>query len=71
MFWMQNCGSVSHTSVVKCFQNCGFNWNTTKAGEGAMELGTAKDDWGQLRPGASFQYVSCDYNAVTCEVQAE
>jgi len=70
MFWMhysslQNCGSVSHTSVVKCFQNCGFNWNTAKAGEDATELGTAKDGWGQLRAGASFQeYISCDYNAV-------
>lgn len=58
---LENRGALLHTRVVKCFQKCGFNWNT---------LGTTKDYWGQLKADVSFEeHVSCDYDAVTCEVQ--
>jgi hypothetical protein len=52
-----------------CFQKCGFNFNQSNDGEDATELSIAKDDWGQLKAGVSFQeYVSHDNNTVTSEV---
>jgi hypothetical protein len=54
---------------VNCFQKCGFNLNQTNDGEDVRELSIAKNDWGKLKAGASFQkYVSCDDN-VRCEMQ--
>jgi hypothetical protein len=55
---------------VNCFQKCGFNLNQTNDGEDVRELSIAKNDWGKLKAGISFQeYVSCDDNFVRCEVQ--
>jgi hypothetical protein len=55
---------------VNCFQKCGFNLNQTNDGEDVRELSIAKNDWGKLKAGVSFQeYVSCDDNVVRCEVQ--
>jgi hypothetical protein len=55
---------------VNCFQKCGFNLNQTNDGEDVRELSIAKNNWGKLKAGVSFQeYVSCDDNVVKCEVQ--
>jgi hypothetical protein len=60
---------VIHTTIVNCFQKCGFNLNQTIDGEDVRELNIAKNDWGKLKAGASFQeYVSCDDN-VRCDMQ--
>jgi hypothetical protein len=67
---LQNHGTVIHTTIVNCFQKCGFNLNQTSDGEDVTELRIAKNDWGKLKAGISFQeYVSCDDNVVRCEVQ--
>lgn len=43
--------------------------NESSGGEGIIELSIAKDDWGEMKAGVSFQeYVSCDI-IVTSEVQ--
>jgi hypothetical protein len=61
---------VTHTTVVNCFQKCGFNLNQTNDGEDVRELSIAENDWGKLKVGILFQeYVSCDDNVVRCEVQ--
>jgi hypothetical protein len=55
---------------VNCFQKCGFNLNQSSGVEDAAELSIAEDDWGRLKAGALFdEYMSCDNNVVTCEVQ--
>jgi hypothetical protein len=60
---------VTHTKIVNCFQKYGFNFNQTNDGEDVRELGTAENDWGKLKAGASFQeYVSCDDNVLRCEM---
>jgi hypothetical protein len=61
---------ITHTTIVNCFQKCGFNLNQTNDGEDVRELSIAENDWGKLKAGVSFQeYVSCDDNVVRCEVQ--
>jgi hypothetical protein len=51
---------------MNCVQKCGFNLNQTNDDEYATELIIAKNDWGQLKAGVSFQeYISCDDNIVT------
>jgi hypothetical protein len=61
---------VTHTTIVNCFQKCGFDLNQTNDGEDVRELSIAKNDWGKLKARVSFQeYVSCDDNVVRCEVQ--
>jgi hypothetical protein len=58
-------------TLLNCFQECGFSLNETNDCEVGRELSIAKDDWGQLKAGVSFQeYVSCDDDVVTCEMQA-
>jgi hypothetical protein len=62
------CGA--HMTVVNFFfHECGLNLNHTNDEE-ATELCIAKDDWGQLKAAVSFhEYVSCDNDVVTWEVQ--
>jgi hypothetical protein len=61
---------VSHTTIVNCFQKCGFNLNQTNDGEDVRELSIAENDWGKLKASVSFQeYISCDDNVFRCEVQ--
>jgi hypothetical protein len=61
---------VTHTTIVNCFQKCGFNLNQINDGEDVIELRISENDWGKLKAGASFQeYVFCDDNVVRCEVQ--
>jgi hypothetical protein len=62
---------VTHTTIVNCFQKCRFNLNQTNDGDkDVRELSIAKNDWGTLKAGVSFQeYVSCDANVVRREVQ--
>jgi hypothetical protein len=50
-------------ATVNCCQKCGLSLNQTNDDEDATELHIAKNDWGQLKAGASFsfqEYVSCD-----------
>jgi hypothetical protein len=35
---------VTHTTIVKCFQKCGFNLNQTNDGEDVKELSIAEND---------------------------
>jgi hypothetical protein len=52
------------------FSEMWIKLNQTNDGEDATELSIAKDEWGQLKAGISFQeYVSWNNDAVTCEVQ--
>jgi len=57
----QNHGAASHMTSVNHFQEHGFNLNETKDSGASTELSTAKDDWAQLRTGASYEErVSCN-----------
>jgi hypothetical protein len=61
---------VSHMTTVDCFHKRGFNLNQSNDSEDITEPSIAKDNWGQLKAGVSFQdYVSCENNVVTCKVQ--
>jgi hypothetical protein len=54
---------VTHKIVVNCFQKCGFNLDQSSDVEVAAERSTAE-------AGVLFhEYVSCDDDDVTCEVQ--
>ena len=54
---------------VNRFQKCGLNLNETNDGGGSADLGIAKDDWAQLRTGASYEEcVSCKDDNM-CKVQ--
>jgi len=57
----QNHGAASHVTSVIHFQKHGFNLNKTTDSGGSTELSIAKDDWAQLRTGASYEEcVSCN-----------
>jgi hypothetical protein len=57
----QNHGAVSHMTSVNHFQIHGFNLNEIKDSGVSTELSIAKDDWSQLRTGASYEEcVSCN-----------
>jgi len=57
----QNHSAASHMTRVNRFQKHGFNLNETNDGGSSTELSIAKDDWAQLRTGASYEErVSCN-----------
>jgi hypothetical protein len=59
---------VTHMTIVNCIRKCGFNLNQINDGEDIRELSIAKNVWGKLKAGVSFQeYVSCDDKVQTLE----
>jgi len=65
----QNHSAASHMTRVNCFQKRGLNLNETNDSGGSTELSIAKDDWAQLRTGASYEeHVSCNDDNM-CKVQ--
>jgi hypothetical protein len=46
---------VTNTTIVNCFQKCGFNLNQINDGEDVRELSIAKNDWDKLKAGVLFQ----------------
>jgi hypothetical protein len=46
---------VTRTTIVNCFQKCGFNFKQTDNGEDTTELSIAEDGCGQLQAGYHFK----------------
>jgi hypothetical protein len=61
---------LCHTTVVNCFQKCGFSLNQISDGEDATGLSIIEDDCGQVKADVLYEeYIFCDNDIVMFEVQ--